>query len=148
MTTKCFYILHSKVANAWPLPQAQKYVAALRSWHLGPHRTLLYFSRRWTQPGVSSLQVENLQGAARGCGGTMVLEQAERHWPPAAQLHIKPGSPQPPKTSSFMPFPSNFSHKVQVEWYNKKKKKDTRKTFKGTSGSRCPILWWALPSAS
>lgn len=31
----------SKVANTWPLPQAEKYVAAPRAGNLGPHQSLL-----------------------------------------------------------------------------------------------------------
>lgn len=31
----------SKVANTWPLPQAEKSVAAPRAWNLGPHQSLL-----------------------------------------------------------------------------------------------------------
>lgn len=50
----------SKVANTWPLPQANKYVAAPRAGNLGPHQSLLLLQQALDETSSHTASGKNL----------------------------------------------------------------------------------------
>lgn len=100
----------SKVANTWPLPQAEKYVAAPRAGNLGPHQSLLLLQQALdetknslTASGKNLLYKHLPMWATRAAVGPW-------HWRGrgTAVTH-RPGPTQPPRTAALsfahLPFP-------------------------------------------